>query len=756
MTSDVLGKGLPRLDATDKATGKAQYVIDLQMPGMLFGKILRSPHPHALIKSIDTSRAQNLDGVHTVLTGEDVPLRKFSFFDHLADKTMFCSDKVRYVGDEVAAVAAVDWETATRALELIEVDYEPLPAVFDPEEAMKTGSPLIHDGESNICFQSERVFGDPEQAFRECDYICEDRYVTSHVAHCCLESSNCIARWDPPDRLTVWTSSQAPHTQRQEVARILGMPAGRVRFLGASMGGGFGARLVMDMKLPIGAILSKKTGRPVKIVNTRSEEFATAKTRYGYTIYLKTGAKKDGTLLAREMRIVGDNGAYHDKGPSTLGLSSTVSGMMYNVPNRRFQGIFVYTNKQMGTAFRGFGNPQVTFAMETQLDALAGKIGMGPLELRLKNANQPGTSTPFGAEITSCGMTECMQSATAKAGWQDKRHQKGLKGIGLANVIHSGGGSRSYGYNATDAFLKISEEGMVTLITGAPDMGQGAHTALAQIAAEELGVPLDAFKVVSDDTDLTPYDLGACASRTTFICGNAALSAAKDAKREIVSVASEMMEANPKDIVLKKGKVSVKGSPEKFSHTFAELAEYAIQKKGEPISGRGRFVDKLPAGCTPEEAAVMNTPTFAFGAQVAEVEIDEKTGEVTLLKFVAAHDIGRIVNSHMAEGQVEGAVVQGIGYALMENMVFEGGRLLNDGFLDYKIPRITDIPSIETIFVETNDPAGPFGAKGIGEPGIVPTAPAIANAIFNASGIRVRRLPISPEEILEGLRKRKR
>lgn len=753
MKGNVLGKGFPRLDAIAKATGETQYTIDLNMPGMLYGKILRSPLPHGLIRSIDTSKSEELRGVRRVITARDVPLNKFSFYQHLADKTILCSDKVRYVGDEVAAVAAVDEETASSALDLIRVDYEPLPTVFDPEEAMKPGAPLIHDGESNICFHTERVFGDPDKAFAECDFICQDQYVTHHVAHCCLEVSNCIARWSPSDQLTIWVNTQAPHAQRQEVARILGIPTRNVRIISSAMGGGFGSKLVMDMKLPVAAILSKKTGRPVKIVNSRSEEFSTAKTRYANKIYLKTGAKKDGRLWAREMKVIGDNGAYHDKGPGVIGFSSMTFSVLYNVPNIRYEGTLVYTNKQMGTPFRGYGNPQVTFAMETQLDVLAKKIGMDPLELRLKNANQPGEMTSCGAQITSCGMTQCMEAAAVAARWRQKRDQKGLRGIGMANMVHTGGGARIYGYNAADAFVKLSEDGAVTLITSAVDMGQGAHTAMAQIVAQELGVNLEDVKVVSDDTDLTPYDLGAWGSRTSFICGNAALAAARDAKKEIIAVASEMMEANPSDIVLENQKVYVNGSTDKYS--FAELADYAINKRGSPISGRGRFVDKLPAGYTITEAFAKNIPTFVFGTQIAEAEVDENTGVVRVLKFVAAHETGRTINSAMAQGQIEGAVVQGIGYALTENLVFEKGRVVNDGFLDYKIPRIGDIPDIETILIETEDPDGPFGVKGIGEPGIVPTAPAIANAIYNACGIRINKLPILPEDILRALRELK-
>ncbi|MBS3918023.1 MAG: xanthine dehydrogenase family protein molybdopterin-binding subunit [Deltaproteobacteria bacterium] len=753
MTWKVIGKGLPKIDSISKVTGEAQYTVDLKLPGMLYGNIFRSPLPHAKIKSINTSKAEELQGVHAVITAKDVPLNKFSFFQWLADKTILCSDKVRYLGDEVAAVAAVDEETALEALSLIKVEYEPLPAVFDAEEAMKPGAPLIHDKEKNIGFHVERLFGDPDKAFEECDYICEDRYVTGQVSHCCLEVSNCIVKWDSSGRLTIWTNTQAPHTQRQEIARILGIPIRNVRIINSTMGGGFGSKLVIDMKLPIAAILSKKTGRPVRIENSRAEEFSTAKTRYGYTIYVKTGAKKDGRLWAREMKVIGDNGAYHDKGPATLNFSSMMFGTLYNIPNIRYEGNLVYTNKQMGTAFRGFGNPQIAFACETQIDVLANKTGMDPLELRLRNANQSDQMTFCGAEITSCGMKECMEAAARAIGWEEKRRGKGLRGVGLANMVHTGAGGRFYGYNAADAFIKLSDDGTVALITPAQDMGQGSHTVMAQIVAEELGVNLEDINVISNDTDLTPYDLGSWGSRTTFMNGNAVLDAARNTKKEIITVASEMLEANPDDIILEGGRVFVKGSSDQYS--FSELADYAINKRGVPISGKGRFVDKLPSGYTIKEGFAKNIPTFAFGTQAAEVEIDEETGEVKVLKVVAAHETGTTINTLMAEGQIEGSVVQGIGYALMEGLTLKNGKVINDGFIDYKIPTFGDIPEIETILIETNDPHGPFGAKGIGEPGLVPTAPAIANAIFNAVGIMIKELPITPEKILKALKEKK-
>ncbi len=756
MSRKILGQGLRRLDAIDKATGAAQYTVDIKMPGLLYGKILRSPLPHAKIKSINISKAEKLSGVHAVITSKDIPLNKFSFFQWLADKTILTTDRVRYVGDEVAAVAAVDKDTAAEALELIEVDYEPLPAVFESEEAMKPEAPLIHDRETNIGFEVERVAGDPEKAFAECDYVCEDRYVTDKQCHCCLEVSNCIVRWDHSDRVTIWTNAQAPHTQRQEVARILGIPMRSVRIISSHMGGGFGSKLVMDMKLPIAAILSKKTGRPVRIQNSRSEEFSTGKTRYGYTMYLKTGAKKDGRLWAREIKVIADNGAYHDKGPATLNFSSMMFATHYNIPNVRYDARLVYTNKQMGTAFRGFGNTQITFACETQLDDLAEKIGMDPLEFRLKNANQPGQITATGAEITGCGMTECMESAAKAGGWHQKRDQKGLRGIGMANVIHTGQGGRYYAYAATDSFIKIADDGMVTLITPGAEMGQGIHTAMAQIVGEELGInPLE-INVIGNDTDLTPYDLGSWGSRGTFVCGNAALAAAREAGKELIAIAGEMMEVKPEYIRLEHGKAiaSGPGFPEK-SRTMAEIMDYTMNTRKAPISVRGQWADKMASDWDVKKEWTKNVRSWAFGTQVIEVEIDEETGEVKILKVVSANETGTTINQIMAEGQIEGPVVQGIGYAFTEKQVIDEGKVVNDGFIDYKIMCTEDIPEIETILIETGDPRGPFGAKGIGESGLVPTAPAIANAIYNACGIRCHELPITREFILNALKEKK-
>jgi xanthine dehydrogenase molybdenum-binding subunit len=750
----VFGKPLPRLDALAKATGEQKYLHDIKLPGMLWGKILRSPHAHARIIRIDVAEAEKLPGVRAVITAEDTPMIKFSFVKSLADELPLCSDKVRFEGDQVAAVAADNLQTAEKAIRLIKVEYEILPLVDDPEEAMQPGSLLVHEEKpGNIAFELHKEFGDVEQGFAESDYIFEDRYVTSKVVHCCMENLGYIANWDKTGNLTVWAPLQAPHTVRQEMARILGIEEKKVRVMRTMAGGAFGARLVTDMKGPIAAILSRKTGRPVKIVNSREEEFLTAKSRYPYIIYLKTGVTKEGRILARQARIIVDNGAYNDKGPGTLNFAGVMFSVLYNVPHIKYEGYGVYTNKQHGTAFRGFGNPQVTYAGETQLDDIAIKLGIDPLQIRILNANRPDERTKSGAHVTSCGLVECLEEAGKAAGWEQKMksypQQVGegkYRGIGTAVMVHTGSGSRFYGYAATDSFIKISDDGTVTLITPAVEIGQGALTSMAQIVAEAMGVRLDQVVVVTDDTTATPYDLGAWGSRTSFVCGNAALSAAQDARREVIEVAAKMLDAAPRKIEAANGLLWVKGDPGR-SKKFTEVAHHANYKLGYALSGRGRYEDPVAPEISLDKGYGDHIIAYSFACQTAEVEVDTRTGQVKVLKVVAAHDTGRTINPLMAEGQIEGSVVQGLGYALTEQVLYKDGKVLNPGFRDYKTWSSLDVPPMEIILVESDDPNGPFGAKGIGEPGLVPTAAAVSNAIFNATGKRVNNVPINMEKL---------
>ncbi len=753
----VLGKPVPRNDVLDKVTGKAGYMNDLELPGLLVGKVLRSPHPHAEILDIDTREAERLEGVRAVITGKDVPEIKFSFIPELADKYILCKDKVRYVGDEVAAVAAVDGKTAEEALSLIKVTYKTLQAVFDPEEALQGNAPRLHSPENNIAFEIHREFGDIQKGFEASDYVFQDEFRTPVVAHCCMEPRGCIADYSRTGRLNLWSPTQAPHTVRQEISRALGIPMSQVKVIHPYVGGAFGSRLVMDMKEPVAALLSKITGRPVKIINSRKEEFETAKTRYPSLITIKTGVRKDGRILAREVKMVVDNGAYNDKGPRIISSALLFFSVLYNVPHVKFDGTLVYTNKEFGTAFRGFGNPQIHFAAESQLDMIAEALGLDPMEIRLRNVNRLGEVTASGAKLNSCGLEECILRASKASEWSSRKERKIVSspskkrvGLGMAVMVHSGGGSRAYGYSANDAFIKISDDGLVTLISSAVEVGQGAKTAMAQIVAEALGSRFEDIRVLGDDTDLAPYDLGCYGSRSTYVCGNAALDCAKNVKKDVFALAAEMLEARPEDLVSSEGQIWVKGSPQR-KISFSEVAQFAVKKKGRPISGKGRFYDPLAVDVKKMKFGE-GLPAFSFACQVARVEVDVETGNVTVSDLVAAHDAGTPINAMTAEGQIEGAFAQGLGYSLMENLIFENGRVANSNFSDYKIPTALDVSKINVLLVKTDEPTGPFGAKGIGEPGLVPTSPAIANAIYDAIGIRFKEIPITPEKILAALR----
>lgn len=759
MQYKAIGKRVPGLGTVKKARGKEVYLSDLKFPSMLHGKILRSPYPHAKILKIDASEAERLPGVFSVITADDTPKIKFSFYPHLADQLPLAEKKVCYIGDPVAAVAAVDELTAEKAIELIKVEYEKLPAIFDPEEAIKPAAPRIHEQfQNNISFHLHREFGDVDRAFKEADFVFESEYKTSKPVHCCLETRVCIAYFDASEgSLAIWASTQCPHTLREEVSRVLKLPQNKVRIIKGTMGGGFGSRTVMDMNIPIAAILSQKTGKYVKIANTREEEFEIAKTRYPYIIKLKTGVKGSGQILAREAKILVDNGAYNDKGPATLYLSTHVFSVLYAVPNIKTDAYIVVTNKQPGTAFRGFGNPQLNFAAESQMDEIAERLKIDPVELRLKNANSSEPHmTVSGAKIATCGLKECIQVIKSvkeiKVG--NRKRQKGgtkRRGIGMAVFAHCGAGTRYYKFNSTNAFLKIGRDGTIFVVTPVADMGQGTKTAMAQIAAEELGVGIENISLVLDDTDIIPYDLGAFGSRETVICGNAVRDAAAKAREEVFQFAGEFLNTNPEYLKSENGVISAKDDPKK-SISFSEVVE-RIFRRGKTISTVGHFVDTtLPTDDNLKKGTGTLFPSYTFGAHAVEVKVDVETGRIEILKVIGAYDIGKAINPTLVEGQVEGAIVQGLGFALSEDTVLENGKVVNSNFLDYKILRSADIPQIGTFIVETNDPFGPYGAKGIGEPALVPIAPAVANAIYDAIGVRIRHLPITAESVLQALR----
>lgn len=756
--SSVVGKRLPKIDSIEKVTGEAKFSNDLVFPNMLFGKILRSPYPHAQIISIDTKKAKALAGVEAVITAEDTPKIKYVHLGGIhEDKLPLADKKVRYIGDEVAAVAATDERIAEKAIRLIRVKYKVLPAVFNSEDALKPGAPLIHDNKhNNIAASSTKEFGDIDKAFRQSDFIFEDRYELQAQAHCCIEPRSCVAMYDQKGNLKIWTATQSPYFVQKELAHILNIPLTKVRVMEVQVGGGFGSRSKVCEDEGICAFLAKRTGKPVKITLTREEEFTTTRIRHPMIIYLKTGISKDGILMARQAKIVTDNGAYNHMGPAVTGVAGAIIASLYRVPNVKYELLTVYTNKHFGGPFRGYGNPQATFAIESQLDSIARKIEMDPVEIRVKNANRPGDTTPVGWKITeSCGFRECLEQAAEAINWREKEKNKSFgRGVGIAGCIHLSGFHVYTDGDFSSAFIKIFSDGSVELMVGSADVGTWSNTALAQIAAEELGVTLDQVRVVSMDTDLTPMDLGSWGSRVIFIGGNAVRRAAYDVKWQLFEIAASKLGANIEDLDSEEGRIFVKGSPEKFLSFSDCVVATSRHKIGKTILGKGHY--DSPTELINRETGISNISAAPiFAAQAAEVEVDSKTGRVKVLRIVAAHDIGRAINPTAVEGQIEGAVAQGYGYALTEQYEYENGRVLNPNFLGYRIPRSNDIPEIVPILVEKIDSEGPFGAKGVGEPGSVPTAPAIANAVFDAIGIRINSLPITPEKILESLRNNK-
>ena len=754
----IIGKAIPRVDAVEKATGEACYLDDIHLPGMLYAAVLGSPYAHARILSIDISRAEKLPGVKAVLTGKDLPDRKFctasGLLPGLDDKYPLEKEKVRCIGDEVAAVAAVDIETAEKAVELIKVEYEVLTPILDPEKAMIENTLRIHgERERNISAVLRYSFGDVDQAFKEAECVFEDTYKTSQPAPCCMETHGCIARWDSSGRLTLWSSTQMASGFRRELSRIMGIPYSDVRVLQPAVGGSFGSKMSMHSIEPIAAHLAKKTGRPVKLVYSREQEFVSSRTRHPAIIRIKTGTGKDGTITARECDVIFDNGAYNGQGPAVLYKLCTVLCSHYNVRNTRVNGYLVYTNKPWGGAFRGFGNPQANFAIESQMDAIAARLGIDAVELRLKNAIQPGDVTATGWEISSCGMSECIRKAAEAIDWENKRGRGNHRGVGLAACIHWGGGvSTMRDANLCSAIVEVNGTGQVFVFTGAPEVGEGANTVFTQIVAEEMGIPEKAVTIMPVDTDVSP-SFFFNGSPNTFVGGGAARVAAADARRQLLEAAAELKSVNPDGLDIKNGIIFERESGKELV-SVAEACRFSYDVKGCPIVGKGSF-NQGPTKENIRTGYGQPTPTYCFAAQAVEVEVDPDTGIVKVLKCVTSSDSGKVINPLMAEGQIEGALAQGLGFALTEDLVYDDqGRVLNASFTDYKVFRASDMPAeVISVPVETADPRGPFGAKSLGEAVIVPVPAAVANAIADATGLRMKDLPITPEKISEAFEK---
>jgi CO/xanthine dehydrogenase Mo-binding subunit len=743
----VVGRRLPKIDAPQKVAGQTIYAADLKMSGLLVGAILRSPHPHARIRSIDVGAAEALPGVHAVIHAGNVQQRPFGY-NH--DNVPLKGDRVRFIGDEVAAVAAIDEETAEAALELIDVDYELLPAVFDAFESLEEGVPEIHPDLDNVhqncAMRWDWDHGDVESAEREAAVVVEGMYSSPQAAPVPIETHVCIASFDPDDHLTVWSPVHMVFMYRKELADCLGLDWQNITIIQPPVGGSFGGKIDIDPHDFITVMLAREARRPVRLVMSREEEFIGSRTRQPIHFKLRTGADAEGNLLFRDAEVVSDNGAYNGWGSHAMLVAMNTITSMYRVPNARLRCAVAYTNKNYGGSVRGFGNPQATFAVEQQMEEIADALGLDPMDVRLRNANQSGDVTPQGLEITSCGLTECLQIVRDQSGWAEKRGQQKhrYRGLGAAAYIHVGGGARIYGSDGCGAMVKVDDSGQITLISGSSELGQGSETALAMIVAEEMHVPLDAVHVINSNTDVKPWDVGVHASRTTFVAGNAARMAAADAREQLLQTASELFEVPVDRLEIVDGVVRLVEDPG-TSIDYARLVRRRLLREHGSIVMATAFYD--PPTEMQKEYKGNISAAYGFGAHVAEVEVDPETGMVRLLGLWCAHDVGRAINPMSCEGQIEGGAAMGIGLALSEELVIFEGRIAAPNLHDYGLPTAVDVPRIVVNLVETIDERGPFGAKGIGEGGIIPPAAAIANAIADAVGIRPREYPMRPWKV---------
>lgn len=757
----VVGTSPGRVDGRGLVTGAPVYTVDYDLPGMLHARVLRSPHAHAKVLKVDKSQALALKGVHKVLWWQDLPQIPHSTSgvphpEPAPYDTCALNSTVRYKGEPVAIVAAESESLAEQALKLIQVEYEVLPAVFDPAEAIKPGAPQLHqqveikpgfktiyDPTHNIAARGEYEFGDVEAAFKAADLVIERHYETPTMCHCALEPHASLAFLDANDRLNVVTSTQVPFHVRRQLARALNLPLRRVRITKPRVGGGFGGKQEMVLEPLVGA-LALATRRPVRLVLPRNEEFAASRVRHAASITLRAGISREGKILALEMRALTNTGAYashsdtvaHAIGHKTLGL--------YKARGYRYIGEAVYTNRPVAGAFRGYGATQGYFALESFIDELAWELKMDPLAFRRLNHTEKGGYDPMdyngsepGRSITSCALPECLDKGAALIGWNEPRpaNEGPIKrGLGMAICMQGSGVAKMELGGAT---LKLNDDGSFNLLTGATDIGQGSDTVLAQIAAEALGVTLENILVTSSDTDLTVMDYGAYASSTTYITGMGVKRAAEDARQQILTVAADMCETEPSQLSIKQNEIW--GPHGQTGLTVSDVAyETLYGRHRMQIVGKG-------------DASSKESPP-PFFAQFVEVAVDTETGLVQLLRSVNVLDLGKAVNPALASGQVEGAVTMGFGYALTEELRFdEQGTVRNAGFVDYKVFSPLDMPQMTTVLVEEAEPTGPFGLKSAGEVGINGPAPAIANAIFNATGLRLRSLPMTPVKVLDGL-----
>ena len=746
-------------DSPAKLTGRGLYADDISVPGTLFGKILHSPHAHARIVRIDTSKAEALPEVKAVATGRDAQ-QPYGILPIGHDENALAFDKVRYIGDNVAAVAATTEEAAERALELIEVEYEVLPAWTEPLEAMKAETNLIHESRPhNIEKEYHHEFGNLEEGFRQAAFVREERYFAAEVNHAAMEPHATLAVWEPDGRITVHSSTQVPHYLHRTIAEVLELPMSRVRVIKPMVGGGFGGKSEVIPLEVIAPVLAKKARRPVKIVYSREEVFYAHRGRPITIMDLKMGLTREGKICAVTARVVQDGGAFCGYGPVTVLYSGALLGAIYDLQNLRFDGYRVLTNKPACGAMRGHGTVNVRFAFESLLDQLARDAKLDPAEVRRRNLLKAPCITVNGLRVTSYGLPECIEKVVERSGWREKKGKLPYgRGIGIACSHYVSGAANPIirsNMPHTTVNMKIDRDAAVTLFTGASEIGQGSDTMQVQIVAEVMGVRMERIKLVAADTELTPVDLGSYSSRVTFMAGNACLEAAKNMRAQIFGAVAKTFGCAPDALVARDEEIFLRENPAQRMR-FDEAVVRAIDFHGTLVA-RGSYTPPEEArGGKHKGAGVGPSPSYSYCAQTAEVSVDTETGEVTVHLVVAAHDCGKAINPVAVDGQIIGSVYMGLGQALQEEMVWHEGRLMNPSLLEYRIPTTQETPPIESIIVESEDPEGPFGAKEAGEGSLAATIPAVANAIYDAVGVRITTLPLSREKILAAIREKQK
>ena len=769
--ASLIGQRIRKMDAPEKSSGKTRYVHDIALSGQLHAAILRSGRVHARILRIDTSAARALPGVHAVLTAADVPDQRPIGVarDHLPLKR----DRVRSPRDEIAAVAADSEDIARQALALIEVDYEDLPPLTDASAALAPGAPQIHPPipgapagapvgmagrADNVAMRFDYGHGDLAQGEAESSVVVEDSFSLHYVTHCCMGVSGVIAEFDGKGSLLLYSNTQVPFLHKREFAEILGMDPGRIRIIQPPIGGGFGSKLDIYPFEVICVYLARATGRPVKLVFNREEEFLASPTRQPVLLTLRSGCTSDGSLTFRSVHTLHDNGAYTSWGATTPFVMMQTFSSLYRVPHCDYHTLAVYTNNPYAGSFRGYGNLQATFAVEAHMDRMAEAIGMDPLTFRLKNAQAKGEVTGQGMVFRSCGFQDCLITAAERSDFLHKHQAYAAqqsapgplrRGIGIASMLHVGGGAKIYPSDGCGTILKLDDFGHLTLITGASEIGQGSETVLAQLVCQELGLPISAVTVVNNDTDITPWDVGVHASRTTFIAGNSALGAARKAKAKILAAAAARFECQSDALDLSGGAIVRVGSGEVLVDLARFLRNLHFSDKAELVMTT--FYYEPPSVHQDKNFKGDVSAAYAWATQVVEVEVDTDTGVVRMLRVTGAHDVGRVLNRLGIEGQIEGGIVMGQGYALTENLVVEGGSIRNPNFRDYKLVTAPEIPEMDISFIESMDGEGPQGAKGVGEAPAICIAAATASAIYNATGVRINSLPFTPERVYRAL-----